>query len=216
MRPVLCFSLYFLLVGLSTKAVLAHGCLVDPQHQVGLGDKGDENASEDSLWGDASALASAIGVGSHHNHGARHLALQLHGLVILLSNFHGYLLLESISRPRRCSLSALVFFLLNSWAIRSCVRDPTPVCRRYRRGGIRNISPGVCSLVPSVPSIPSFPENDLIVHTPCCRCCSLFYLLLLQYGVYSTILTLKTPSDDEVSMSLVLGYMGLANLLIFL
>ncbi|CAM9419899.1 unnamed protein product [Pylaiella littoralis] len=36
------------------------------------------------------------------------------------------------------------------------------------------------------------------------------------YGVYSTILTVKSPSDDEVSMSLVLGYMGIVNVLIFL
>ncbi len=44
--------------------------LNDPRHQVGLGDKGDENAPKDSLWGDASALASAIGVGSHYSLGA--------------------------------------------------------------------------------------------------------------------------------------------------
>eukprot|EP00903_Cladosiphon_okamuranus_P019969 g18350.t1 len=36
------------------------------------------------------------------------------------------------------------------------------------------------------------------------------------YGIYSTILTLRSPSADEVSMSLVLGYMGSANVLIFL
>ncbi|CAM9482215.1 unnamed protein product [Ectocarpus sp. 12 AP-2014] len=36
------------------------------------------------------------------------------------------------------------------------------------------------------------------------------------YGVYSTILTILCPSDDEVSMSLVLGYLGVANALIFL
>ncbi|CAM9408666.1 unnamed protein product [Ectocarpus sp. 13 AM-2016] len=36
------------------------------------------------------------------------------------------------------------------------------------------------------------------------------------YGVYSTILTILCPSDDEVSMSLVLGYLGVASALIFL
>eukprot|EP00752_Nemacystus_decipiens_P009315 g8324.t1 len=36
------------------------------------------------------------------------------------------------------------------------------------------------------------------------------------YGVYTTILRVKSPSDDEVSMSLVLGYMGCANVMIFL
>ncbi|CAM9559225.1 unnamed protein product, partial [Ectocarpus fasciculatus] len=42
------------------------------------------------------------------------------------------------------------------------------------------------------------------------------FMSAVGYGVYSTILTALCPSDDEVSMSLVLGYMGVANALIFL
>ena len=40
--------------------------------QVGLGDKGDDDASKDSVWGDAAALAAAVGVSFRYSRGCTH------------------------------------------------------------------------------------------------------------------------------------------------